>query len=109
MNVSTDSIRLGSVVKIRNGRRRYLVINRNDFGQLDLMALSGAERGCQPSGVSRDDVQLDADQTRAFSGKKARWLRSRCVQIIDYVFGGTTVDFNHSMTADEVAKIDVIQ
>ena len=99
-------IRLGAVYTIGTGRRRYLAINRALFGRWDLMALSGAFRGCQPSSVDVDDMKLAKDQTVAFGGAKASWLRSKLVGLIRCVFACN--DAETSMRWEDAAAIPML-
>lgn len=67
----TPPLALGTVVRFaRKGtRRRYVVASTDQFGQHSVVALSGAWRGSNSSGVAPGDLVVDADQTIRFEGK----------------------------------------
>jgi hypothetical protein len=73
----------GDVVRLKGKKRRYVVgsVNtyRPDYQDMRLYALSGAQAGCGPSGLSDKDVDKDGDQGLAFSGKMAAWLKGKFV------------------------------
>lgn len=69
---------LGKVMKIKGGRRRYVVVHAHVFGhnleyaRYTLTALSGSDKGSQPSNDGPDNIgqhfEIDSDQTIVFSG-----------------------------------------
>ena len=74
---------VGAVVRFRDrgARRRYVVARVMHFGSGEnawtdyyLVALSGGEAGSGSSGIRREHVVLDADQTVQFKGAIARKL-----------------------------------
>lgn len=67
----TPPLALGTVVRFaRKGtRRRYVVASTDQFGLHTVVALSGAWRGSNSSGVAPADLAVDPDQTIRFEGK----------------------------------------
>jgi hypothetical protein len=76
MNTANE-IAQGTVVRYAGRRRRFVVVARDIFGGLNLVALSGAFNGCAPSGAQAADLVVDEDQTVEFTGAKAGYLRGR--------------------------------
>lgn len=76
--VKTPRFTLNDVVRFKHsGRRRYVVVSVDTFGQYLLSALSGGDAGSGPSGVLERDLVLDDDQTIAFTGVNGHKLQRR--------------------------------
>jgi len=73
----TNGFHSGDVVHFSGARRRYVVVSVNKWGKLCLCAMSGAMPGCLPTNVDPAAVEMDANQQRGASGKKAAYLQKR--------------------------------
>lgn len=76
-NSNASPFGFGDVVHFVGRRRRYVVVSVDRWGSMNLVALSGAERGCAPSGHHADELALDDDQIIAFEGPLAQKLACR--------------------------------
>lgn len=75
------AIKADDVVRFRvGGRRRYVVTAVEPGGRLSLVALSGAERGSRPTGVSPDELTHDEDQAADWAGRLASRLKAKHVE-----------------------------
>jgi len=71
---------VGSVVNIQGGRRRYVVTCCHSVGgraTYNAVALTGGERGSNPTAMRAEDLALANDQTVSFSGAAVGQLRRR--------------------------------
>ena len=80
--IATSAFVSGQVVRFSDSRRRrrYVVTSVQNFGGVEtvnMVALSGAVRGCAPSAVKVSELTLDADQSVEFTGASAAYLRNR--------------------------------
>ncbi len=70
------NIKSGQIVHRIGGRRRYIIAFRNKWGNLGLVALTGAMPGCNPTQARPEDYELDANQTPIAGGPNAARLRT---------------------------------
>jgi hypothetical protein len=73
-------VRPGVVVRFRGRSRRYVVATAERIGGTELyevIALSGALKGCHATRVAADELERDVDQTIAFAGSAAGTLQRK--------------------------------
>jgi hypothetical protein len=74
------ALRPGVVVHFQGGTRRFVIATAERCGdaeRYELVALSGALRGCHPTAVEPSAIEIDADQTVTFTGAAAATLRRK--------------------------------
>jgi hypothetical protein len=74
---SRKTLPLDTVVKLRGGRRKYVVSSFDRFGGHALTALSGGVKGSGPSGVYVEEMEVLDGEPVCFVGAMASKLKAK--------------------------------